>query len=95
MSNADLLGSALIEGSGKSRDEGFVVRVVMNICLASASSGYCLGYFNSINFDDTVQILQIGGDRAFMQGLLTFCVAVGAGFGAFYCKIVIERFSRR
>lgn len=30
-----------------------------------------------------------------MQGLLTFCVAVGAGFGAFYSKLVIENFSRR
>lgn len=57
MKNENPLDSALIEGSGKCRDQAFVVRVVMNICLASTYSGYCLGYFNTINFDDTVRIL--------------------------------------
>lgn len=96
MNNGNLLDEALVEGAGsKCKDESFIVKVVMNICLASAYSGYCLGYFNTINFDDTVQILQIQGDRAFMQGLLTFCVAVGAGLGAFYSKVVLENFSRR
>ena len=57
MNNGNPLDSALIESSGKCKDQAFVMRVVMNICLASTYSGYCLGYFNTINFDDTVQIL--------------------------------------
>jgi hypothetical protein len=71
------------------------MRVMMNVCLAGAYSGYILGYFNALNFDDTVRIFDIQADRAFMQGLLSFCVPFGAGLGGYYAKIVIDRFSRR
>jgi hypothetical protein len=46
--------SKLVEA--KYKDYNFILKVVMNICLASAYSGYCLAYFNTINFDDTVRI---------------------------------------
>lgn len=71
------------------------MKVMMNVCLAAAYSGYLLGYFNTLNFDDTVRIFDIQADRALMQGLLSFCVPFGAGVGGYYARIVIDGFSRR
>jgi hypothetical protein len=79
----------------KYNDYDFLNKVMMNVCLAGAYSGYVLAYFNAINFDDTVRIFGIQADRALMQGTLSFCVSLGAGVGGFYARIVIDRFSRR
>lgn len=79
----------------KYKDYGFISSIVVNACWASAYSGYCLGYFNTINFDDTMKIFEIKADRALMQGSLSFCIAAGAAFGGYYAKEVIARYSRR
>lgn len=68
---------------------------MMNVCLSGTYSGYVMGYFNALNFDDTVRIFDIQADRALMQGLLSFCVAFGAGIGSYYARIVIDNFSRK
>lgn len=79
----------------KYKDYDFIWKVIVNISLASTYSGYCLGYFNTINFDDTIKIFSIQADRALMQGTLTFCVAIGAGLGGYYANHIISRYSRR
>jgi hypothetical protein len=79
----------------KYKDYDFINKVIMNVCLAGAYSGYCLGYFNSLNFDDSIRIFSITADRALMQGSLSFCIPVGAGIGGFYARQLTDRFSRR
>jgi hypothetical protein len=79
----------------KYKDYEFLNRVIMNVSLASAYSGYCLGYFNTLNFDDSVRIFSITADRALMQGSLSFCIPIGAGFGGYYARQLIDRFSRK
>lgn len=81
--------SALLVKEAKYKDYDFILKVVVNICMASAYSGYCLGYFNTINFDDTVQIFSIEADRALMQGLLSFCVPAGAALGGYSAKFLL------
>lgn len=50
----------LIKSEGvKYNDYEFISKIVVNICWAAAYSGYCLGYFNTINFDDTIKIFDI------------------------------------
>lgn len=74
------------EKTSKHKDYEHLSSIVINVCWASAYSGYCVGYFNSINFDDTMNIFSITADRALMQGSLSFCIAAGAAFGGFYAK---------
>lgn len=79
----------------KYKDYDYIFKVVLNISLASAYSGYTLAYFNTINFDHTIQIFDIHHDRAVMQGLLSFCVAIGAAAGGYLATFVIRNFSRK
>jgi len=53
-----------------------------------------LAYFNTITFDDTIDIFQITQNRAFMQGLLSFCVPAGAGIGGYLSNYLTSNYSR-
>jgi hypothetical protein len=72
----------------------FIYKVILNISLASIVSGYYLAYFNTITFDDTIELFGITQDRAVMQGLLSFCIALGAGFGGYLASTMMSRYSR-
>jgi hypothetical protein len=54
-----------------------------------------LAYLNTISFDDTVRIFDIKQDRALMQGLLSFCIAIGAGVGGYLSSYMLSNFARR
>jgi len=67
---------------------------VLNVSLSGLFGGYCLAYFNTITFDDTIDIFQITQNRAFMQGLLSFCVPAGAGIGGYLSNYLTSNYSR-
>jgi hypothetical protein len=69
--------------------------VIINICLASTYNGFVLAYFNTISFDDSIRIFNIRYDRAVMQGLLSFCIPVGAGVGGYLSSFMFSFFSRK
>ena len=68
---------------------------MINICLASTYSGFILAYFNTINFDDTIKLFNIKQDMALMQGLLSFCIFIGAGVGGYLSSHMLSTFSRK
>ena len=69
--------------------------MILNQCISSGLSGYFISYFNTITFADSIEIFNITQDPALMQGLLSFCIALGAGVGGFISKYVANRFSRK
>jgi hypothetical protein len=63
---------ALLTPTSKYKSYDFIFKVVLNVCLSAVFSCYCMAYFNTITFDDTIAIFQITQDKAVMQGLLLF-----------------------
>ena len=88
------LNDALLQPTPKYKSYDLIFKVVLNISLSSFFSGYCLAYFNTITFDDTVSIFSITQERAFMQGLLSFCIPAGAGIGGYLSRSIMTRYSR-
>ena len=68
---------------------------MINICLASAVSGYFLAYFNTITFTDTIRIFSIEYDPAFTQGIVSFCIPLGAALGGYLSSLLTARYSRK
>jgi hypothetical protein len=88
------LNDALLQPIPKYKSYDLIYKVVLNISLSSVFSGYCLAYFNTITFDDTISIFSITQDRAFMQGLLSFCIPAGAGVGGYLSRSLMAGYSR-
>ena len=79
----------------KWKSESYILKVVLNICLAASVSSYFVVYFNTIPFRYTITIFNITYDPAFMQGLLSFCIHMGAALGGYYSRWFIDRYSRK
>ena len=88
------LNDALLQPTPKYKSYDLIFNVVLNISLSSFFGGYCLAYFNTITFDDTISIFSITQERAFMQGLLSFCIPAGAGMGGYLSRSITTRYSR-
>ena len=84
----------LLANNPKYQSYDFILKVVLNVSLSAVFSGYCLAYFNTITFDDTIAIFQIKQNRAFMQGLLSFCIPAGAGIGGYFSNYLTKHYSR-
>lgn len=73
-----------------------LLHTVINISLSPFNFGYCYSYFNSISFEHISQIYHISPDhQSTMQGLLTGCVSLLGGFGAFWSSWLLGACSRR
>jgi hypothetical protein len=84
----------LIANNAKYQSYDFIFKVVLNVSLSAVFSGYCLAYFNTLTFDDTIAIFQITQNRAIMQGLLSFCIPAGAGIGGYISNYLTSHYSR-
>ena len=74
----------------------YLFKVCLNICLTSFMFGFGNSNFNAIAFDDVIQIYGLQTyPRATTQGLLTGCLSVMGGIGAFCSSYLLQKLTRR
>ncbi len=54
-----------------------------------------LVYFNAIDFNDIMVIFDINISKPLAQGFLTGCIPGSACVGAFLCRFLLNKFSRK
>ena len=74
----------------------YLFKVCLNICLTSFTFGYGNGNFNSIAFDDIIDIYNLHQyPRASTQGFLTGSLSIMGGAGAFLSSYLLQKMSRK
>ena len=68
---------------------------MLNISLTGLMSGYFLTYFNTLDYDDSIEIFNITQNPALMQGILSFCVPAGGAIGGWLSHVFIRKYSRQ
>jgi|688.fasta_scaffold186872_1 hypothetical protein len=73
----------------------YVLGAVLTYSVGSFYFGYCLSYFNSIEFKHIYEIFHINMPIKQAEGLFSGCVSFGALFGAYFSSYIINKYSRR
>lgn len=94
--NTDTLNSNLLESEEKYKSLSLLIKLALNCGLSAFYYGYCLTYFNSINYQHIVSIFNLEDyPRALTQGCLTGSTFFTGAIGTILSTQLINRFSRR